>query len=110
MSVPHVSQPPHEWDNEEVLRKLLHDELTNVGYELELARDGAEAIEQYTKAKESGQPFDAVILDLTVPGGMGGREVIERTSESLTKPIFLANIVLDTVYQAWIFHPAEKYN
>jgi len=86
-------------DDEEVIRELLHDELTDVGYEVELTRDGAEAIEQYTKAKESGQPFDAVILDLTVPGGVGGREVIEKMSESLTKPIVLASIALDTVYQ-----------
>jgi len=68
-------------DDEEVIRELLHDELTDIGYEVELAVDGAEAIEQYTKAKESGQPFDAVILDLTVPGGMGGKEVIEKMLE-----------------------------
>jgi len=97
-------------DDEEVIRELLHDELTDVEYEVELTRDGAEAIEQYTKAKESGQPFDAVILDLTVPGGMGGREVIEKMSEFLTKPIVLASIALDTVYQVRIFHPTEKYN
>ncbi len=77
---------------------------------MELARDGAEAIEQYTKTKESRQPFDGVILNLTVPGGMGGMEVIEKMSEFLTKPIVLANIALDTVYQVRIFHIAEKYN
>jgi len=38
---------------------------------VELTRDGAEAIEQYTKAKKSEQPFDAVILDLTVPIPVG---------------------------------------
>jgi len=86
-------------DGEGVIRELLHDELIDVEYEVELTRDGAEAIEQYTKAKESGQPFDAVILDLTVPGGMGGREVIEKMSEFLTKPIVLASITLDTVCQ-----------
>ena len=68
-------------DDEEVIRKLLHDELTDVGYEVELTVNGAEVIERYRKAKESGQPFDAVILDLTVPGGMGGKEVIRKLLE-----------------------------
>ena len=68
-------------DDEEVIRKLLHDELTDVGYEVELTVNGAQAIERYRKAKESGQPFDAVILDLTVPGGVGGKEVIRKLLE-----------------------------
>jgi len=41
-------------DDEEVIRELLHDELTDVGYKVELTRDGVEAIEQYTKAREPG--------------------------------------------------------
>jgi len=68
-------------DDEEVIRELLYDELTEVGYEVQLTNDGAEAIEQYAKAKESGQPFDAVILDLTIPGGMGGNEAIKKLLE-----------------------------
>lgn len=55
------------------------------------------------------QPFDTISIDLTVPGGMGGREVIEKMSGFLTKPIVLASIALDTVYQVWIFNPTEKY-
>lgn len=68
-------------DDEEIIRQLLGDELTDAGYEVELTVDGAEAIERYEDAKKSGKPFDAVILDLTVPGGMGGREVIEKLLE-----------------------------
>lgn len=68
-------------DDEEIIRDLLHDELIDVGYEVLLANDGAEAIKQYTKAKESGKPYDAVILDLTVPGAMGGKEVIKKLLE-----------------------------
>ncbi|MDP3286239.1 MAG: response regulator, partial [Desulfobacterales bacterium] len=41
------------------------------------AENGAEAIEMYKKARESGKPYDAVILDLTIPGSMGGEEVIK---------------------------------
>lgn len=46
-----------------------------------MARDGFEAIELYKRARESGQPFDAVILDLTIPGGMGGKETIQNLLE-----------------------------
>ena len=43
-----------------------------------LGRDVAKAIEQFTLAQESGKAFDAVILDLVVPGGIGGKETIEK--------------------------------
>ncbi len=68
-------------DDEESIRELLREELTDVGYKVELASDGAEAIKQFSKAKGSGKPFDAVILDLTVPGGMGGKKAIEKLLE-----------------------------
>ncbi|MBW1728942.1 MAG: response regulator, partial [Deltaproteobacteria bacterium] len=51
------------------------------GYEVALARDGAEAIEIYKLAKDSGNPFNVVIMDLTVPGCMGGREAVEKLRE-----------------------------
>jgi len=68
-------------DDEEAIRELLHSELSDVGYDVELASDGAEAIELYVEARESGRPFDAVILDLTVPGGMGGKQAISKLIE-----------------------------
>jgi len=52
--------------------------LSILGYEVECARDGEEAIVAYRKAKEAGRPFDLVILDLTVPGAMGGEDAIKR--------------------------------
>ena len=60
---------------------MLSNMLSAAGYEVEPTSDGAEAIDRYAKAKESGQPFDAVILDLTVPGGMGGKETIQKLLE-----------------------------
>jgi CheY-like chemotaxis protein len=48
---------------------------------VEFAQDGAEAITLYAKAMESGRPFDAVIMDLTIPGGIGGREAIQKLRE-----------------------------
>ncbi len=68
-------------DDEEIIRGLLYQELTDVGYEVEVTEDGAEAIEQYAKAKEPEKPFDAVIMDLTIPGGMGGEEAIKKLLE-----------------------------
>ncbi len=50
--------------------------LGRLGYDTELCKDGAEAIELYKKAKEAGETFDAVILDLTNQFGMGGKEAI----------------------------------
>jgi PAS domain S-box-containing protein len=64
-------------DDEEMVREVLGGMLARLGYEAEFARDGGEAIEMFVKAQESGQAFAAVILDLTVPGGMGGKEAIK---------------------------------
>ena len=68
-------------DDEESIRELLYTELTETGYDVELANDGTQAIAQYIEAKEAGQSFDAVILDLTIPGGMGGKEAITKLLE-----------------------------
>jgi len=55
--------------------------LTMLGYEVDFAKDGKEAIELYKKAKESGKSFDVVIMDLTIPGGMGGKETVKKLLE-----------------------------
>lgn len=52
-----------------------------MGYEVEFAMNGAEAVSLYEKAREAGKPFDGVILDLTIPGGMGGKETMGRLLE-----------------------------
>jgi PAS domain S-box-containing protein len=68
-------------DDEEMVRDAAGEILRRIGYEVEFAKDGAEAIELYKKSKESGNPFDAVIVDLTIPGGMGGKEAIKKLLE-----------------------------
>lgn len=68
-------------DDEEIVRNVVGEMLRSIGYEVEFARDGAEAIEVYKKAGESGEAFNAVIMDLTVPGGMGGKEAIKKLLE-----------------------------
>ena len=52
-----------------------------IGCDTELAKDGSEAVKLYRKAMKSGKPFDAVLLDLTIPGGMGGQETVKRLLE-----------------------------
>jgi len=68
-------------DDEEGLRVLLKSLLTRLGYEVQTARDGAEAIALCEDAIVSGRGFDAVLLDLTVSGGMGGLEAVRRLKE-----------------------------
>jgi nitrogen-specific signal transduction histidine kinase/FixJ family two-component response regulator len=65
-------------DDEAMIRTLCADILKHLGYEVELARDGAEALAGYEAALKAQKPFDAVILDLTVKGGMGGKATIQR--------------------------------
>jgi PAS domain S-box-containing protein len=65
-------------DDEEILRKVAERMLLKLGYEVQCVRDGAEAIELYEEAKGTGRSFDAVIMDLTIPGGMGGKETISQ--------------------------------
>ena len=68
-------------DDEPDILSLSHVVLKRLGYETELARDGAEALRRYREAAEGGKPFSAVIMDLTIPGGMGGKEAVKRLLE-----------------------------
>ncbi len=68
-------------DDEEIIRESVEQLLTYNGYEVECAKNGDEAIELYKKAMEESKPFDAVILDLTIRGGMGGKEVVKKLLE-----------------------------
>ena len=63
-------------DDEESLRILAQKMLERLGHEVETVKDGVEAIETYKKHMDSGEPFDGVILDLTIKGGMGGEQTI----------------------------------
>ena len=68
-------------DDEGAIRRAARHLLAGIGYDVECAEDGAEAVERYQAACDEGRPFDVVLLDLTVPGGMGGRECIGRLRE-----------------------------
>ncbi|HGJ67335.1 TPA: PAS domain-containing sensor histidine kinase [bacterium] len=68
-------------DDAEIIKELLSQMLSQVGYDVAVASEGAEAIEKYLDAMNSDEPFDAVIMDLTIPGGMGGIEAISKLRE-----------------------------
>jgi len=65
-------------DDEEIIRELSRDMLTALGYVGDYVKEGGEAVEFYQRALNEGRPYDAVIMDLTVPGGMGGKEAVEK--------------------------------
>ena len=64
-------------DDEKYIRDLASEILDQIGYEITTAVNGVEAVKLYQEARDSGQPYDVVIVDLTVPGGMGGKETIQ---------------------------------
>lgn len=61
-------------DDMEAMMMVAGEILTVLGYEVEYSTNGEEAVAAYKAAKDAGNPFDAVVFDLTVPGGMGGEE------------------------------------
>jgi two-component system cell cycle sensor histidine kinase/response regulator CckA len=63
-------------DDEEVIRKVLSRSLGLLGYTTVCVHEGVAAVAAYADALAAGKPFDAVILDLTVPGGMGGEATL----------------------------------
>lgn len=68
-------------DDEEPVREILQDMLEELGFYSESTENGAEAVELYRARKEEGKPFSVVILDLTIPGGVGGKEAIKSLLE-----------------------------
>ncbi|MDT8445064.1 MAG: PAS domain S-box protein [Desulfuromonadales bacterium] len=64
-------------DDEEMIRGLLREMLEESGFAVETAAEGLQAIKLYRQAMDAGKPFAVVILDLTVPGGMGGQDAAE---------------------------------
>lgn len=63
-------------DDEEILLNAVGEMLEYYGHQVVLTTDGVKAIELYKQAKLLGEPFDVVIMDLTIPGGVGGQETI----------------------------------
>ena len=79
-------------DDEEIVRQTISAMLTRLGYRCIATRNGQEALQAFVKSQEEGDPFRAIILDLTVPGGMGGQETaLEIRARDVDIPIFVAS-------------------
>jgi len=68
-------------DDEEIVCEAVTSLLQYLGYSVDTAKDGQEAINMYELAMNVGHVYDAVIMDLTVPGGMGGKEAVIKIKE-----------------------------
>lgn len=95
-------------DDEIQIRKVLGEMVETCGYSCQTAKDGEEALRIFCHAQEIGDPFSAVILDLTVPGGVGGKAVISKllTIDPKVKAIVVSGYSNDPVlanYQEYGF-------
>ena len=68
-------------DDDEMVRFVAGETLKRYGFLVEFANDGSQAVELYRENHLAGAPFAAVILDLNIPGGMGGEEAMRRLLE-----------------------------
>ena len=68
-------------DDEDLVRDVAEAMLNQMGHTVVLTADGEEAVRRYKESYHSGEPIDAVIMDLTIPGGMGGQEAVKQILE-----------------------------
>ncbi|MCK9243939.1 MAG: PAS domain S-box protein [Candidatus Marinimicrobia bacterium] len=76
VAIPHGSGKVLVMDDDELIREVAVGMISSLGYEVHPARNGEAAIQLYKSALDTGKPFDIVIMDLTIIGGMGGKETI----------------------------------
>jgi PAS domain S-box-containing protein len=69
-------------DDEQIIRASASEALTRLGYDVKLAVEGTEGVRIYEQAMKGGQAFDVVLLDLTIPGGMGGKDAVRELLRS----------------------------
>jgi CheY-like chemotaxis protein len=96
-------------DDEESIRLLLGEMLRYLGYDAQCVAGGKEALDRYQEAYHAQRPFSAVILDLTVPGGLGGKDIMRQLQEfdPHVKGIVASGYCNDPVisrYSAFGFH------
>ncbi len=86
-------------DDEGTVCDIVEKILTRCGYAVTGAPDGQTAVALYRQALSDGEPFDVVVLDLTVPGGIGGKEALESLLEAdpQVKAIVSSGYIYDPV-------------
>lgn len=78
-------------DDEEMIRDIASSILTHLGYEVTTCAGGDEAVALYKNAVASSTPFLAVIMDLTIPGGLGGKEAAEQILAVFPRALLIAS-------------------
>jgi len=78
-------------DDEEIIRDVIEEMLTGVGYVVTTCANGEEACDLYTEFRDAGEPFVLAILDLSVPNGMTGREAAQRILDIDPKACLIAS-------------------
>ncbi|MGE5672198.1 MAG: ATP-binding protein, partial [Fibrobacterota bacterium] len=79
-------------DDEEVMQETIMDMLEKLGYTVECKNDGTPTLEYFISEYDAKRPITAFILDLTIPGGMGGKDVVREIRKLDTKvPVFVAS-------------------
>jgi CheY-like chemotaxis protein len=93
-------------DDEEPVRALAISMLEFLDYEIEVAESSSVAIDRFTCALRTGQPFDVVMLDLIVPGGPGGKEAMDRLAviDPSVKAILMSGYAQDSVMNDYRQH------
>ena len=86
-------------DDEEVICELISYTLSSIGYTVIPSHNAETTLRLYKEAMEAGQPFDLVIMDLTIPGGMGGREAIQelRKIDPKVKAVVSSGYAMDPI-------------
>ncbi len=69
-------------DDEQIVREVARHMLQSLGYDVELAESGEEAVKKYLDAYRSSTPYDAVILDLTIRDGMSGTDALGKIRDA----------------------------
>ncbi len=93
-------------DDEQIILDVTQEVLKFLGYDVIFARDGSAAIDVYKREKNANAPFDAVILDLSIPDGMGGKEAIGylREFDPAVKAIVSSGYTNDPVVMDYVGH------
>jgi CheY-like chemotaxis protein len=97
-------------DDEEIILDMTREVLKFLGYEVMFAKDGMAAIDLYKKEMAAGVPFDIVILDLSIPFGLGGKETIKelRKIDPRVKSIISSGYMDDPVVRDFSSHGFDE--
>lgn len=63
-------------DDEDMVGEIACQMMIHLGYDAIHVKDGKAAVDEYVRLLQTDEPFDVVIMDLTIPGGMGGKEAV----------------------------------